>query len=128
MLFTIRKCKACCAAFQPLQPFCPTNSLNAGISLVDSDVFPYLFFHVDLQALPSNSLEALKSECKGQYSIRINMQWRICFEWPARQSGPSNTEIVDQRCCRGKQHPVARADGLQPQGDRQMGLPNTGWA
>jgi plasmid maintenance system killer protein len=32
---------------------------------------------------------------KGQYSIRINMQWRICFEWPGAQTGPSNVEIVD---------------------------------
>ena len=49
----------------------------------------------DLQALPSNALEGLKGERKGQYSIRINMQWRICFEWPEGQSGPSNVEIVD---------------------------------
>jgi len=37
----------------------------------------------------------LKGNRKGQYSIRINMQWRICFEWPDGQSGPSNVEIVD---------------------------------
>ena len=49
----------------------------------------------DLQALPSNALEGLKGDRKGQYSIRINMQWRICFEWPEGQSGPSNVEIVD---------------------------------
>jgi proteic killer suppression protein len=49
----------------------------------------------DLQALPSNALEGLKGDRKGQYSIRINMQWRICFEWPDGQSGPSNVEIVD---------------------------------
>lgn len=49
----------------------------------------------DLQALPSNALEAMKGDRKGQYSIRINMQWRICFEWPGGQSGPSNVEIVD---------------------------------
>jgi len=49
----------------------------------------------DLQALPSNALESMKSDRKGQYSIRINMQWRICFEWPEGQSGPSNVEIVD---------------------------------
>ena len=36
----------------------------------------------DLLALPSNALEGLKGDRKGQYSIRINMQWRICFEWP----------------------------------------------
>ena len=49
----------------------------------------------DLQALPSNALAAMKGDRKGQYSIRINMQWRICFEWPEGQSGPSNIEIVD---------------------------------
>jgi proteic killer suppression protein len=49
----------------------------------------------DLQALPSNALEGLKGDRKGQYSIRINMQWRICFEWPDAQTGPSNVEIVD---------------------------------
>ncbi|HVE49007.1 MAG TPA: type II toxin-antitoxin system RelE/ParE family toxin [Casimicrobiaceae bacterium] len=42
----------------------------------------------DLLALPSNALEGLKGDRKGQYSIRINMQWRICFQWPAGQSGP----------------------------------------
>jgi len=49
----------------------------------------------DLQALPSNALEGLKGDRKGQYSIRIRMQWRICFEWPDGQTGPSNVEIVD---------------------------------
>jgi toxin HigB-1 len=49
----------------------------------------------DLQALPSNALEGLKGDRKGQYSIRINMQWRICFEWPDGQTGPSNVEIMD---------------------------------
>ena len=50
---------------------------------------------VDLRALPSNALEGLKGDRKGQYSIRINMQWRICFEWPEGDSGPSNVGIVD---------------------------------
>jgi len=49
----------------------------------------------DLQALPSNALESMKGDRKGQHCIRINMQWRICFEWPEGQSGPSNVEIVD---------------------------------
>lgn len=49
----------------------------------------------DLQALPSNALEGLKGDRKGQYSIRINVQWRICFEWPEGRSGPLNVEIVD---------------------------------
>jgi len=46
-----------------------------------------------LQMLPSNRLEALKGDRRGQYSIRINQQWRVCFEW--REDGPRNVEIVD---------------------------------
>jgi proteic killer suppression protein len=49
----------------------------------------------DLAALPSNRLEILKGDRRGQYSIRINRQWRICFEWPDAAKGPSNVEIVD---------------------------------
>ncbi len=49
----------------------------------------------DLRALRSNRFEALKGERKGQFSIRINMQWRICFDWQRRSKGPSNVEIVD---------------------------------
>jgi proteic killer suppression protein len=49
----------------------------------------------DLAGLPSNRLETLKGDRAGQHSIRINHQWRICFEWPAFAAGPSNVEIVD---------------------------------
>jgi proteic killer suppression protein len=49
----------------------------------------------DLRALPSNGLEGLIGNRAGQYSIRINLQWRICFEWPDGQTGPSAVEIVD---------------------------------
>lgn len=49
----------------------------------------------DVRALPGNRLEALRGSRDGQYSIRINNQWRICFEWPAGQEGPENVEIVD---------------------------------
>ena len=49
----------------------------------------------DLAALNSNRLEGLKGNRKGQYSIRINDQWRVCFEWPREAPGPSNVEIVD---------------------------------
>jgi len=45
--------------------------------------------------LPGNRLEALKGNRKGQFSIRINDQWRICFEWPPSSPGPVNVEIVD---------------------------------
>ncbi|MFA7505608.1 MAG: type II toxin-antitoxin system RelE/ParE family toxin [Burkholderiaceae bacterium] len=57
--------------------------LNAAISLET------------LRALPGNRLEALKGKRTGQYSIRINQQWRVCFEWPAGQPGPDQVEIVD---------------------------------
>ena len=49
----------------------------------------------DLAGLPSNRLETLRGDRAGQYSIRINQQWRICFEWPESAKGPSNVEIVD---------------------------------
>ena len=49
----------------------------------------------ELRALRSNRLEALKGDRAGQFSIRINDQWRICFEWPRGARGPSNVEIVD---------------------------------
>ena len=49
----------------------------------------------DLAQLPSNRLEALAGDRKGQHSIRINQQWRICFEWPEGSGGPENVEIVD---------------------------------
>lgn len=48
-----------------------------------------------LRALRSNRLETLVGDRKGQYSIRINRQWRICFEWPRGDAGPSQVEIVD---------------------------------
>jgi proteic killer suppression protein len=47
----------------------------------------------DHSGLPSNRLEG--GDRAGQYSIRINQQWRICFEWPGSGNGPSNVEIVD---------------------------------
>ena len=47
----------------------------------------------DLRIPPSNHLEKLTGKRKGQYSIRINIQWRICFEW--RKGDAYNVEIVD---------------------------------
>jgi proteic killer suppression protein len=49
----------------------------------------------DLAVLPGDRFEILKGDRKGQYSIRINDQWRICFAWRDGASGPSNVEIVD---------------------------------
>jgi proteic killer suppression protein len=49
----------------------------------------------DLAAIPGYRLEQLRGERSGQYSIRINDQWRICFEWPDDESGAVNIEIID---------------------------------
>jgi toxin HigB-1 len=47
----------------------------------------------DLRALGGNRFEALSGNRKGQYSIRINDQYRICFKWEAK--GPTDVEIID---------------------------------
>ncbi|ATH12596.1 excinuclease ABC subunit A [Delftia acidovorans] len=47
----------------------------------------------DLRVPPGNRLEALHGDRKGQHSIRINDQWRVCFVWT--HEGPSELEIVD---------------------------------
>jgi proteic killer suppression protein len=47
----------------------------------------------DLRVPPGNRLEKLHGDRSGQYSIRVNQQWRICFEWT--DAGPENVEIVD---------------------------------
>ena len=47
----------------------------------------------DLKAPPGNRLEALRGNRAGQYSIRVNDQWRICFTWTAE--GPEDVEFVD---------------------------------
>ena len=47
----------------------------------------------DLAVLPSNRLEAMQGDRAGQYSIRINAQWRLCFRWT--DDGPCDVEIVD---------------------------------
>jgi proteic killer suppression protein len=58
------------------------DQLESATSLLDLD-------------LPGNRLETLRGKPKGQYSIRINDQWRICFEWPKGSPGPIKVEIVD---------------------------------
>jgi proteic killer suppression protein len=58
------------------------DQLDAAMSRFDLDV-------------PGNRLEALKGDRQGQYSIRINDQWRICFEWPQGATGPVKVEIID---------------------------------
>lgn len=47
----------------------------------------------DLGRLPGNRLESLKGDRRGQHSIRINDQWRVCFRWLTE--GPEDVEIVD---------------------------------
>jgi proteic killer suppression protein len=47
----------------------------------------------DLKVPPGNRLEALKGKRSGQYSIRINDQWRVCFRW--KDAGAEDVEIVD---------------------------------
>ena len=47
----------------------------------------------DLRVPPGNRLEKLAGNRAGQYSIRVNDQWRVCFTWT--ESGPENVEIVD---------------------------------
>jgi proteic killer suppression protein len=58
------------------------GQLDAATSLRDLD-------------LPGNRLEALKGDRKGQYSIRVNDQWHICFEWLKGGEGRTNVEVVD---------------------------------
>ena len=48
-----------------------------------------------LRALRGNRLESLRGSRAGEYSIRINRQWRICFTWNQGELGPSDVEIVD---------------------------------
>ena len=47
----------------------------------------------DLRVPPSNHLEALKGDRKGQHSLRVNGQWRLCFVWTA--AGPTGIELID---------------------------------
>jgi proteic killer suppression protein len=48
-----------------------------------------------LMLLPSNRFEALRGKQTGQYSIRVNDKWRICFTWPKDSEGPGEVELVD---------------------------------
>lgn len=49
----------------------------------------------DLRNPPGNRFEALQGDRRGQYSISINMQWRVCFEWDEDQQAAVNIEITD---------------------------------
>lgn len=64
------------------------NQATRRLTILDSAVSLH-----DLSALRSNHLESLSGDRAGQYSIRINRQWRLCFRW--QDSGPYDVEIVD---------------------------------
>lgn len=65
---------------------------RAYIALDRLDAAAQLF---DLAKPPGNRFEALRGDRQGQYSIRINDQWRVCFEWDEKNRSPVNIEIVD---------------------------------
>jgi proteic killer suppression protein len=74
----------------------PSKKLPKDIQRTARRKLLYLHEAVDLQDLlapPGNHLEKLKGSRSGQYSIRINDQWRICFEWSDNQA--RNVEVVD---------------------------------
>jgi len=59
------------------------------------DILEAAVNRTDLSRLPSNHFEALHGKRQGQFSIRINKQWRVCFEWPDHADRPFNIEITD---------------------------------
>jgi proteic killer suppression protein len=59
------------------------------------DILEVALSRHDLMLLPSNRFEALGGDRDGQFSIRINRQWRICFEWSEGHDRPFNIEITD---------------------------------
>lgn len=73
--------------------FVPRFQLIQKVALRKLDMINAAGALKDLLAPPNNRLEALKGDRKGQHSIRINDQYRICFEW--LEDGPHNVEIVD---------------------------------
>ena len=64
-----------------------------GVALRKLDMLDAAVRLLDLSSPPGNRLEALKGDRRGQHSIRINQQWRICFRWSSE--GPEEVEIVD---------------------------------
>ena len=75
---------------EPVKRFCGIQQ-SALARLLRLDAAKTL---ADLQAIPGNRLERLKGDRKGQHSIRINDQWRICFRW-IEATGAHDVEIVD---------------------------------
>src|SRR5437870_12922707 len=59
------------------------------------DILEAAVSKTDLMRLPSNHFEALSGDRVEQFSIRINEQWRVCFEWPDDHPRPLSIEITD---------------------------------
>ena len=74
----------------------------------------------DLAALPGNRFEVLKGDRKGQYSIRINDQWRICFEWPKGRPDPTMWRllIIIRRIAMADPHLSRRTSRRRTEGTR----------
>lgn len=91
-MITSFACSATEAIFNDKQApdFPPTIQSTARRKLLQLHVSLQLS---DLRIPPGNRLEALKGDRKGQHSIRINDQWRICFRWT--KTGVEDVEIVD---------------------------------
>ena len=70
---------------------CPKNLWNIAIRKLDQ--LDSVISIEELTIPPGNKLERLTGNRKGQYSIRINNQYRICFKWS--ETGPTDVEIVD---------------------------------
>jgi proteic killer suppression protein len=86
------KCKVTEALFRSDPPIGRLRAI-AKVAVRKLDMIEYAATLTDLRVPPGNRLEALKSDRKGQHSIRINDQWRICFVW--REGGAHDVEIVD---------------------------------
>jgi proteic killer suppression protein len=70
---------------------CPSNIVK--VARRNLDMITQAVVLSDLQAPPANRLEKLRGDRAGQYSIRINDQYRICFRWT--EAGATDVEIVD---------------------------------
>jgi proteic killer suppression protein len=86
------KCKATEALFLGGQPAKHLRAI-AKVALRKLDMINYADVLSDLRVPPGNRLEALKGDRRGQHSIRINDQWRVCFVWT--NEGGDEVEIVD---------------------------------
>jgi len=86
------KCKASEALFREGRAAKHLRAI-AKVAQRKLDMIEYAEILSDLRAPPGNRLEALEGDRRGQYSIRINDQWRICFVW--HHDGADDVEIVD---------------------------------